>query len=138
MYFTVPGQPVGKGRPRASHIAGHIRMRTPKKTKSYEAFVALCARDAGVPIEAGVPIIVTLTAVCRRPQRLCRKRDPVHRLPCLTKPDIDNVCKAVVDGIVLGGAIADDKDVIHLVATKMYAAIGEDPHVEVTIKPWLA
>ncbi|MEM5617407.1 RusA family crossover junction endodeoxyribonuclease [Pseudomonas aeruginosa] len=34
--FTVPGEPVGKGRPRIGRVAGHARMFTPAKTANYE------------------------------------------------------------------------------------------------------
>ena len=51
--FFVPGQPVGKGRPRATVRAGRARLYTPAKTEKYEARVALFAQQA----MAGRPVI---------------------------------------------------------------------------------
>ena len=40
--FTIPGEPVGKGRPRAFVMKGAgIRMYTPKKTVNYENLVKI-------------------------------------------------------------------------------------------------
>ena len=44
--FTIPGPPVGKGRPRATTVGGMARMYTPKKTASYEGLVAHTAQIA--------------------------------------------------------------------------------------------
>ena len=42
--FSVPGAPVGKGRPKISSRGGKFaRMYTPEKTASYENLVALAA-----------------------------------------------------------------------------------------------
>lgn len=38
--FVVPGQPVGKGRPKAARRGKQIVMYTPEKTASYESLVA--------------------------------------------------------------------------------------------------
>lgn len=38
--FTVPGEPVGKGRPRIGRVGAHARMFTPAKTANYEGLIA--------------------------------------------------------------------------------------------------
>ena len=40
IYFVVPGQPIGKGRPRASTRGGFVRMYTDAKTVTYENAIA--------------------------------------------------------------------------------------------------
>lgn len=47
--FTVPGTPVGKGRPRFSRAAGLVRTYTPAKTAGWEVL----AKHAAYPV-AGV------------------------------------------------------------------------------------
>ena len=51
--FTVPGEPVGKGRPRIGRVGAHARMFTPAKTVAYEGLVAMAAQQA----MAGRPLI---------------------------------------------------------------------------------
>jgi Holliday junction resolvase RusA-like endonuclease len=55
IHFHIPGQPVGKGRPRIGKVGAHARMFTPAKTVSYESTVALFAAQAmaGRPLLTG-------------------------------------------------------------------------------------
>ena len=46
IHFHIPGQPVGKGRPRIGKVGAHARMFTPAKTVNYESTVALFAAQA--------------------------------------------------------------------------------------------
>jgi crossover junction endodeoxyribonuclease RusA len=43
------------------------------------------------------------------------------------RPDLDKLCRAVLDGIVAGGAIADDGQVVQLKAFKKYATLDFPP-----------
>lgn len=49
-----------------------------------------------------------------------------------TKPDIDNIIKAVLDGLN-GVAFKDDKQVTSIKATKFYCSYNEPPYLEVRI-----
>ena len=131
---VVPGQPVGKGRPRASVQRGRVRMRTPPKTAAWEALAAGWARVAWrgrPPIEEAVGVEVV--AVLTRPKRLRRKTDAPGRLVAAVKPDIDNICKAAIDALVLGRVLGDDNQVAELVASKWYAAKDEGPSVVIRV-----
>ncbi|HBP6366832.1 TPA: RusA family crossover junction endodeoxyribonuclease, partial [Pseudomonas aeruginosa] len=44
--FTVPGEPVGKGRPRIGRVGAHARMFTPAKTANYEGLIAHSGQQA--------------------------------------------------------------------------------------------
>jgi Holliday junction resolvase RusA-like endonuclease len=79
------------------------------------------------------PVGVDLEIVVNRPGRLTRKKDPHHRLLCVSKPDVDNVAKLILDAVVKAGVITDDTRVADLRVRKMYAAIGEMPHVRLTL-----
>ncbi|MGV8691560.1 RusA family crossover junction endodeoxyribonuclease, partial [Pseudomonas aeruginosa] len=59
--FTVPGEPVGKGRPRIGRVGAHARMFTPAKTVAYEGLVAMAAQEAlaGRSLIAG-PVLIEL------------------------------------------------------------------------------
>lgn len=133
--FTVPGDPHGKGRPR--FVAG--RAVTPAATRRYEATVAKAAAAAyRAPALVG-PLSVELDVVCARPASRPASVDREAwrsgaRLPRIGKPDVDNAAKAVLDGMVRGGLLADDTHVTRLVVCRWYAARGEMPHVAVEVR----
>lgn len=56
--FSVPGKPQGKGRPRASVVAGHARLHTPAATQLYENWIRQCwlERFQGVRLSGPVKI----------------------------------------------------------------------------------
>ena len=131
--FIVPGQPQGKGRPRVGKVAGHVRMFTPPKTESYEALIALFAHQAmqGRPLIVG-PVRVTLRLVCGIPASWSKKKRQQAEQGVIwptTKPDVDNVLKAVCDAIN-GVVWVDDVQVVQLTAGKIY---GASPGVQVAV-----
>ena len=119
------GEPQGKGRPRF----GQGRTYTPKKTLEYEKLVALAAHQAGLEFTLA-PVSIRITAIHKRPKRLKRRKDSRSRIIKTTKPDIDNIVKAVLDG--LKGCF-DDKQVYSLQSNKYYSAWNEKPRVEVFV-----
>ena len=124
--FIIEGEPHGKGRPRF----GNGRTYTPKKTMEYEKLVAFSAHKASLK-KTSSAISVEIMAIHKRPKRLMRKSDPKGRIIKDTKPDIDNIVKAVLDGLK---SFFDDKQVYYLVASKYWSAIEEEAKVEVVIK----
>lgn len=115
--FTVPGEPQGKARPRATVRNRQPRMYTPDKTVSYERMVAWTAREAGVrPCEG--PVTLSIAAHFLLPQSASKKRQAeMLKLRPTKKPDIDNVAKAVLDGL-LSVAYGDDAQVVGLYVSK--------------------
>ena len=119
--FFVPGKPEGKGRPRATARGGFARMYTPANTRAYENKIALCysADNIGVkPIEAGRVIRLTVLAVFDQPASWSKKRKADTHYHT-SKPDADNILKAVCDGLN-GIAWADDSQVAIVAMTKEY------------------
>lgn len=137
---TIPGQPVGKGRPRfvGPRLGRKARAFTPSRTRAWEASAALWLRSAWRAAPADGPVTLRIVAVLARPQRLMRAREPDGRLPHTTKPDADNVAKAVGDALQAAGVVGDDSQVVGLEVVKLYAAKGEDPHVLVELRAWRA
>ena len=85
------------------------------------------------------PCILTVVVVFKRPQRLCRKKDPDGLLPHDRRPDADNVGKIVSDAIEHAGLITDDARICDVDVRKRYAERGGTARVEVwleTFYPW--
>lgn len=121
--FVIPAAGVGKGRPRVAFRSnGRVIAYTPKKTREFEAFVRLCAQRAcSEPVRS--PVSVDMTIEFSPPSSWSAKRKQAAiagEIPHLSRPDLDNVTKAVLDGIV-GVAIEDDRQVVELLARKRYA-----------------
>lgn len=133
--FWVPGTPQGKGRARVSVRGGHARSYTPARTRVYESAIADAARAAGIDLAPpGVPLAVTVDAWFSIPRSWPRRRakDALSSGGwVLSRPDVDNVAKSVLDAL-LGILYADDAQVSLLVASKRYCAEGE-PGVHVHV-----
>lgn len=134
IHFTVPGEPVAKGRPKVSTVNGHVQLRTPSKTVNYESKVSLFAHQAmeGQPPIEG-PVSLSVKAVFQAPSSWSKKRAAANRITpefVTKRPDLDNVIKALCDGMN-GVVFKDDSQVANLFfCVKLY---GEDPRVEVTV-----
>jgi Holliday junction resolvase RusA-like endonuclease len=129
--FIVPGHPQGKGRPKIVKIGGFSRMATPTKTVAYEGLVAFAAKQAlaGRPAFDG-PVDVTMHIRCPIPASWSQKKQRMAlsgEIRPTTKPDVDNIVKAIFDGCN-GVLWRDDVQVCDLRLTKRYSA---DPGVTV-------
>ena len=125
MFITVNGEPQSKARPRFHNG----RVYTPKKTREYEKRVCLAAFEAGLKPTLN-PISITINAIHKRPKRL-NKTSPQNRIIKTNKPDLDNVVKAILDGLK---SFFDDKQVYSIQANKYYCSpLEELPKVEIFI-----
>jgi Holliday junction resolvase RusA-like endonuclease len=123
--IVIPGEPRGKGRPRfGKSRAGFVTVRTDDKTAAYENLVKLAARQAGAVSIAG-PLSVQICAYFVPPPSWSKKRRASalagHEAP--GRFDIDNISKAVLDGLN-GIAFGDDKQVVTLFARKAFADVA--------------
>ena len=128
--FTVPGAPVGKGRPRFTR-SGHAY--TPEKTAVYEERVRLCWKiQSGKGFAGGVPLAASITAFFPLPKSLpAKKTAALDGTPHTKKSDADNVAKAVLDA--LNGCAYPDDSQIAFLSVRKYQTAGT-PRVEVTIE----
>jgi Holliday junction resolvase RusA-like endonuclease len=131
--FTIPGQPVGKGRARVGKVGGFSRLYTPEKTVSYESLVGYSAAQAmaGQPLLEGA-VSVRLRIEVQIPaswSKVKQQRALAGSEHPTTKPDIDNVEKAVFDG--MNGVVwKDDVQVVDVAKSKRY---GLTPGVTVEV-----
>lgn len=131
--FIVPGQPQGKGRPRVGKVGNHARLFTPAKTAAYEGLVAHAAQLArgDAPLIDG-PVRVAMVLQCQIPQSWSQSKQRQAEAGAIvptTKPDIDNVVKAIFDGCN-GVLWRDDVQVVDLALRKRYS---RTPQVQVTV-----
>ena len=138
--LTILGEPMGKQRPRATFVAGHATIYTPKKTQGYEARFA-SAFGEKYPDEE--PLNCACAVTIKAYFSLAKadfnsKGEPnkkgtaklKNETPCTKKPDCDNIAKAVLDGLN-GVAFQDDNQVTCLIVSKAYSL---RPRVEVEIE----
>tara|TARA_Y100001963_G_scaffold67218_1_gene93694 strand:+ start:2898 stop:3284 length:387 start_codon:yes stop_codon:yes gene_type:complete len=122
--IKIPGQPVPCPRPRVSDRGTYY----PKKYKDWKKqavkYLAFTCDVKG--IEA---CSISITFIF---QRLKTQRQ-IGRIPKTTRPDIDNLCKAVFDALQESGILADDGKIWSAHVDKYYAAIDEQPRIEITI-----
>lgn len=133
--FTVPGDPVAKGRARATMIQGRARLYTPDKTASYEGKAAYLAKMAmaGMPPLMG-PVALSIRAVFAIPASWTKKRLAAHAENpewVVKKPDADNIVKIISDAMN-GVCWVDDSQVA--VLREVVKVYGEVPGVEVKVE----
>ena len=138
LIISIPGEPVAQARPRIAVVAGRPRAYDPKTSRDWKATAQQHARDqmarAGAAMFTG-PVCVSISFVFTRPQTTYRKRKPRGREPKTTKPDADNLAKAVLDALN-GVAWIDDRQVYELHMVKLVGAQGEAPMTGVEVRPY--
>jgi Holliday junction resolvase RusA-like endonuclease len=132
--FTLDAEPVAKARARAG--AGG-RFYTPKKTSDYESIVALQAKVAifGLP-KFDSACCLSLVFHMPIPKSWSQKKRAQAisgEIKHTSKPDLDNLIKAIKDG--LNGIVwVDDAQVVRVVAEKKYS---ENPGVECCVESYV-
>lgn len=120
--FTIPGKPFAKQRPRFSRRSGHAF--TPGETVSFERQVGIIASQRFSEPLSG-PVLIQICAVFSPPASASKKRrnDMLDR--CHTqKPDLDNIVKAITDGLNRI-AFADDSQIAAIHATKKWGEVAQ-------------
>lgn len=99
-----------KRRPKIATKGGHSHAYTPTATLEEEALVAAAYKGEKHQGAVKVTVHIYKALPTSKPKRVERERN-------LTKPDIDNVLKAVLDGLN-GVAYEDDAQVVEVSVTK--------------------
>ena len=127
--FEVPGEPVGKGRPRMTKT-GHAY--TPARTREYEARMREAYQTDAHGFVFEGPVRVIINAYFAIP-----KSTPQYKVDMMMsddirpvkKPDLDNIVKTI--DALNGVAWHDDAAVVEIEARKFYDI---HPRVEIEIK----
>jgi Holliday junction resolvase RusA-like endonuclease len=122
--FRIDTIPVGKSRPRFRRQGEFVRTYSDKKTVDYEYLVRIeCMKAMGPTAPLRTPVGVYLYFKLPIPKSYSKKRTEA----CLSgfdkptkKPDLDNLAKAVLDGMN-GVIFLDDCQIVSLHCTKTYS-----------------
>lgn len=131
--FTIPGEPVAKGRAKFARRGNFVTTYTPDKTARYENLVKLAAQQEmgeTAPAEGACSLVVR--AFMAIPASWSMKKQRAAALGELTptkRPDLDNIVKAIKDG-ANGVTWKDDSQVVDVRASKRYGT----PRVEVEVR----
>lgn len=132
--FSIPGAPVGKGRPKFARQGGFVRTYTPEKTASYENLVKLeyerQCKSYRFPENA--PLKMNITAYYPIPKSASKSKRAAmlnKEIRPTKKPDVDNIVKIIADSLN-EVAYKDDSQIVSASISKYYEAI---PRVEVAI-----
>lgn len=133
---TIPGEPVPAARPRV--VGSHAF--TPDRYRRWKAGAALVLRAAGAarPCPPLVPLEVVIAVYHPRPLARPRHVEPAlwrmgTATPAITRSDLDNHAKAVLDSLQDSGWLDNDNRVAYLVASSRYTAVGDAPRVVVSV-----
>lgn len=132
--FTVYGEPVAQGRPRATTINGQVRMYDPKKSREFKDYVKLVASEYRPeqllegPLYLEVKIFKPSLKSFSKKKKAAAERGEVRPT---TKPDVDNYVKSIKDACnkVIW---KDDSQIVDLHVSKFYS---ENPRIEIKVKP---
>lgn len=143
--FNIPGEPMGKGRPRFSTFNGYVRTHTPKETTTYENKVIMSyrqeheemvfANNEMIHAEIDAYFIIPKSRYRFHKKTGTTDLDKLglemleNKVRPTKKPDCDNIAKIVLDALN-GIAYYDDSQVVSLVVRKHYA---ETTHVKVML-----
>lgn len=132
--FTIPGQPVAKGRPRFARRGAFVTTYTPEKTRSYENLVKMAAATAMEGRQpSAAPLALEVWLQLQIPVSWSLKRRAAAAAGIIRptkKPDADNVLKGIKDGCN-GIVWRDDAQVVMITIAKRYS---EAPMAAVTIR----
>jgi len=126
--FVIPGKPFAKQRPRATRQG---RVYTPKETVSFERTVAtIAAQHIAAPFDG--PVKLSIIAAFEPPPSWSKKKRAATLYTSHTqRPDLDNIVKAIKDGLNRI-AWADDAQVAELECRKVWMPA---PQTVVFIEP---
>lgn len=116
--FEVPGKPQGKARPRVTRRGAY----TPAKTKAYEQAVAAAYRAQAGAYFGESQLAVMVFAYFEPPKSTSKKKRAAMldgTIKPTTKPDADNIAKAVCDALN-GIAYHDDAQITVMIIRKAY------------------
>lgn len=125
MKIVINQEPIPKARARTCVRNGRVMSFTPKATADAEASIRAQISQYKTFYPAGIPLAIKMWFYITKPPSVSKKRT----LP-VTRPDIDNYCKLVLDACNKY-LWADDSQIVSLEAFKRY---GQPPCIAIEIE----
>jgi Holliday junction resolvase RusA-like endonuclease len=121
--------PVGKARARTFQLPNGKHMSfTPAKTVNAENLIRAEIVGKFQPFDSDIPLGLSAIFCCEKP-----KSAPKRREYPITKPDLDNMLKLILDALN-GYAYHDDSQLVSIVVRKKYIRPEQVPHIIILIK----
>ena len=128
--ISIPGQPVAWGRARISRSG---MLYTPQKTRKHENMVksyAQVAMNGALPFGGPVRVIIESFMAIPKSWSIRKvSRAVFGEIKPITRPDLDNITKAILDALNQT-VFVDDSQVVEISATKHYAIL---PSTEIRV-----
>jgi Holliday junction resolvase RusA-like endonuclease len=133
--FVVTGTPKGQPRVKAYSRGGKAGVYDPGTADDWKYAVRQAAIENAPEQKFSGPVGMSMGFLFQRPKRLLKKSSPDGLLLRDSKPDLDNLVKAVKDAITDSGAVwHDDSQVASESAVKQYLRKDDSvPRAIVTI-----
>ena len=128
MKVVIPMPPKSKGRPRFAN--GHAY--TPKETREYEEAVQKIVKTV-ISAPFTTSIRLTLHFFLDTPKSWSKRKTESAlkgEIRPASRPDIDNLCKAIMDALNGGIGYNDDKQIVELHAYEWYG----EPRTEIILE----
>ena len=131
--FTVKGDPVPQGRPRATRIGNKITMYDPKKSRDYKKLVSTSvdSQYKGEPLQNALEMTIDIYRFI--PKSTTKKNRGLienNLYRPIVKPDVTNIAKGVEDALN-GILYKDDSQIVDLRIRKYYS---DNPRIEIEVK----
>lgn len=125
--IEVSGDPKGQPRHRSGTFDGKARTYPAGSAEGWKVMIVIAARDHLPAEPISGPVRIDEEFYFRRPKRLQKKTSPAGYIPHISKPDRDNLDKAVLDCLKQIGFIRDDCYVSDGTIRKRYTRIDSGP-----------
>lgn len=131
--MVVNGNPKAQGRPRACVRGAHASVYNPSNANGWKDTIYYETMKHRPTIPFSLPVRIDIKWRMPRPKRLLRKLDPEGEMPHTSKPDRDNLDKAVLDAMLGGGWFLDDCYVTAGFIQKVYHAKNGLPGADIVV-----
>ena len=122
IFFSIPGEPKGKGRPRFSRKGKFVKTYTPEETTNYEDHVRNEYRKAAHGLIFTGEVHMNIDCYFSIPKSTGKKKTALMvsgEIRPTKKPDADNVAKIVADALN-NVAYKDDTQIVELIVRRWY------------------
>jgi len=130
--FTIPGEPMGKQRPKFARAGQYTMTYTPTKTMNYETLVKEMYVISKGQYYENQQLKINVKAYFSIPKSKSKKVQEAMKngwIRPVKTPDCDNILKIICDALN-GIAYQDDKQIIEANISKWYS---DKPRVEVSL-----